>query len=153
MAETTLAGACGLYCGACSIYRMYKDRDTERLERAARQVFHCRPDDIRCEGCGGPAEQVWSPDCRILACTRQRGLSFCCQCAEFPCDDLGAFSAERRGIPVANLHRLAEIGKEAWLAEQDAHWRCPTCGRPVDLYSDACRACGADLRSLGPGEP
>jgi hypothetical protein len=36
MVDTTLAGACGLYCGACGIYRMYKDKDTERLEGAAR---------------------------------------------------------------------------------------------------------------------
>jgi hypothetical protein len=40
MVDTTLAGACGLYCEACGIYRMYKDKDTERLEGAAREVFH-----------------------------------------------------------------------------------------------------------------
>ena len=53
MIDSLLAGDCGLYCGACPIYRMYKDRDTEWLEQAAREVFHCQPDDIRCEGCRG----------------------------------------------------------------------------------------------------
>ena len=143
--NTALAGACGLYCGACSIYRMYKDHDTERLKRAAREVFHCQPEDIRCEGCRGPLDELWSPQCQIRACTQEHGIAFCHECADFPCDDLCAFSADRRDIPLTNLRRLAEVGLEVWLAEQDARWRCPACGRPVDIYNETCRACGDPL--------
>ena len=145
MADVTLAGACGLYCEACGIYRMYKDRDTERLERAARDVFHCRPEEIRCEGCRGPSDCLWSPECRILACTRERGISFCYECADFACDDLSAFSTDHRDIPLSSLRRLAQVGLDAWRAEQDARWRCAACGQPVDIYSETCRACGAEL--------
>ena len=145
MIDTPLAGACGLYCGACGIYRMYKDRDTEQLERAAREVFHCQPEEIRCEGCRGSLDHHWSPECRFLACTRERGTTFCYECADSPCDDLSAFSADRSDIPLTNLRRLAEAGLEVWLAEQEARWRCPACGKPVDIYSKACRACGAEL--------
>ena len=145
MADIDLAGACGLYCGACGIYRMHKDQDTERLEQAAREVFHCQPEEIRCEGCRGPLDRHWSPECRFLACTRERGVTFCYECADFPCDDLSAFSTDHQDIPTANLRRLAEVGLQAWLAEQDARWRCPACGKPVDIYSDTCRACGSGL--------
>jgi len=145
MTDAALAGACGLYCGACPIYRMYKDQDTERLERAAREVFHCRPEDIRCEGCRGPLDDRWSPECRFAICTQERGVTFCYECADFPCKDLSAFSADRNDIPLTNLRRLAEAGLEVWLAEQDARWRCPACGKPVDIYSETCRACGAEL--------
>ena len=145
MTDTTLAGACGLYCGACGIHRMYKDRDTERLDLAAREAFHCQPEEIRCEGCRGPLDHHWGPECQILACTQGRGITFCHECADFPCDDLFAFSADRRDIPLSNLRRLAEVGLEVWLAEQEARWRCPACGKPVDIYSETCRACGAEL--------
>lgn len=145
MTDTTLSGACGLYGGACSIYRMYKDQDTERLERAAREVFHCQPEEIRCEGCRGPLDHHWSPECRFLACTQERSVTFCHECADFPCDDLSAFSADHRDIPLSNLHRLAEVGLEVWLAEQEARWRCPACGRPVDIYSETCCAWGSKL--------
>jgi hypothetical protein len=74
MVDTTLAGACGLYCGACGIYRMYKDKDTERLEGTARDVFHCQLEDIRCEGCRGPVDCHWSPDCRFITCTQDQRL-------------------------------------------------------------------------------
>jgi len=145
MVDTPLAGACGLYCGACPIYRMYEDQDTERLERAAREVFHCQPEEIRCEGCRGPVDCLWTPNCRIVACIQERGIIFCHECADFPCDDLSAFSADRSDIPLSNLRRLAEVGLAAWLAEQEARWRCPACGKPVDIYSETCRACEAEL--------
>ncbi|MBM4467819.1 MAG: DUF3795 domain-containing protein [Chloroflexi bacterium] len=145
MTDATLAGACGLYCGACGIYRMYMDQDTERLERAAREFFHCQAEQIRCEGCRGPSDDLWSPQCQIRACTRERDITFCYQCADFPCQELVTFSAARRDIPLANLRRLAEVGLDAWLAEQEAHWRCPACRKPVDIYSETCRACGAPL--------
>jgi hypothetical protein len=124
---------------------MYKDRDTERLEQAAREVFHYQPEEIRCEGGRGPPDRHWSPECPILACTRERGVTFCPECASFPCDDLSAFSVDHRDIPVANLRRLAEVGLQAWLAEQEYHWRRPGYGKPVNIYSDTCRACGSEL--------
>ena len=143
--EAALAGACGLYCGACPIYRMCKDQDIERLERAAHEIFHCRPEETHCEGCWGPLDRHWSPDCQFVACTSEQSLSFCHECANFPCDELIAFSADHNDIPLTNLRHLAEVGLEVWLAEQDARWRCPTCGKPVDIYSENRRTCGAEL--------
>ncbi|MFQ6100401.1 MAG: DUF3795 domain-containing protein, partial [Anaerolineae bacterium] len=110
-------------------------RSIKRLERAAREVFHCRPEEIRCEGCHGPLDSCWSPECRFRTCTEERDVTFCYECADLPCDDLSAFSADRSDIPLANLHRLAEVGFETWLAEKEARWRCPACGKPVDIYS------------------
>lgn len=145
MKDLTIAGACGLYCGACGIYRMYHDHDVERLARNAQEVFHCRPEQIQCEGCRGPVESRWSPDCEILACASGRGLTFCHECPEFVCEKLSTFSADRRDIPVDNLQRLAVVGLEAWLKEEAARWQCPACHRPVDIYSQTCRACGTAL--------
>ncbi|MCL7452055.1 MAG: DUF3795 domain-containing protein [Anaerolineae bacterium] len=143
--ELVLAGACGLYCGACGIYRMYRDQDVERLQYNAEEVFHCRPEQIRCEGCRGPEEYRWSPRCAIAGCVAERGHTFCFECAQFACEDLAAFSADRLDLPISNLRRMAEVGLEAWLAEQEVRWRCPACHHPVDIYSRACRTCGAEL--------
>jgi predicted RNA-binding Zn-ribbon protein involved in translation (DUF1610 family) len=145
MTDLTLAGACGLYCGACGIYRMYHDHDQERLEKSAREVFHCRPEQIRCKGCHGPMEDHWSPDCTIAACVAERGYVFCFECPDFACDGLTAFSADRGDLPISNLRRMAKVGPEAWLEEQAARWQCPSCHHAVDIYSQTCRACGAVL--------
>jgi len=124
---------------------MYKDQDTERLERAARDVFQCKPEEIRCKGCGGPEAHLWTPDCRFVRCVRERGIAFCSECGDFPCRDLVAFSAEHRDIPLTNLRRLAEVGLVTWLAEQEARWCCPECAHPTDIHSESCRTCGAAL--------
>jgi hypothetical protein len=80
-----------------------------------------------------------------MTCTQGQGITFCYECKDFPCEELIAFSADQRDIPLSNLRRLAEVGLEVWLAEQEAHWRCPACRKPVDIYSETCRACGAPL--------
>ena len=126
MADMHLAVACGLYCGAWGIYRMYKDQDSEQSEQAAREVFLCQPEEIRCEGCAGPLDRHWNPECHPMARPHEQGITFCYECASFPC-------ADHRDIPLANLLRLAEVGLQAWLAEQDAWCRCPGCGKPVDI--------------------
>jgi len=41
---------------------------------------------------------------------------------DLPCDDLSAFSADHRDVPLSNLPRLAEVGLEVWLAEQEARF-------------------------------
>ena len=143
MIDRSLAGACGLYCGACGIYRMYKDRDTERLEWAAREDFHCRPEDIRCEGCHGPLDRHWSPECQILVCAQEKGFAGCWECTEVTCDKLQEIDQDPR--PAENRQRIREVGLETWLTEQDARWRCPACGKPVDIYIKTCRACGAEV--------
>jgi hypothetical protein len=124
---------------------MYKDQDTRRLERAAREVFDCEPDEIRCEGCRGPLDQRWSPDCHIRACADGHGVTFCYECADFPCEELASFSADRYEIPISNLSFLADAGLAAWLAEQEDRWRCPACRKPVDIYAEKCSACGAQI--------
>ncbi|MGC9333470.1 MAG: DUF3795 domain-containing protein [Anaerolineae bacterium] len=145
MTELTLAGACGLYCGACGIYRMNHDQGVERLARNAQEVFQCQPEQIRCEGCRGPAGFRWSPDCEILACASSRGLTFCHQCRDFVCEELSTFSADRGDIPVSNLQRMAEVGLTTWIEEQAVRWQCPACHHAVDIYSRVCRTCGAVL--------
>lgn len=49
MVNRNLVGRCGLYCGACIIYRAGKD--SERLRRIIAEQKNCEPEDIRCEGC------------------------------------------------------------------------------------------------------
>jgi hypothetical protein len=95
------------------------------------------------ESLGSPLDADRCP--RLITCTQGQGITFCYECKDFPCEELIAFSADQRDIPLSNLRRLAEVGLEVWLAEQEAHWRCPACYKPVDIYSETCRACGAPL--------
>jgi len=76
-----LVGRCGLYCGACGIYRAYKD-DGELLKNILR-CFKCPPEKVRCEGCMALTSQCWGNDCGIVQCLKIKGLDFCYECREY----------------------------------------------------------------------
>jgi hypothetical protein len=150
-----LVGRCGLFCGACVIYRTFKDKDVERAEGLA-EHFKCAPEEIRCNGCQNPQLGDWSfgkePDgserCEIQRCLDSRGYKYCYQCPKLLECDLWEEKVNKsyEEVPYHNLMRLKEIGERAWLEEQESMWRCPKCDRPIDFFTESCRACGTDLK-------
>lgn len=87
---------CGLDCSTCNIYQAGFDDDIARKTIAWFKENHqvdLTPDDFRCQGCRGDLARHWSPDCWIRACCfDEKGLEFCSQCREFPCDRLVEWS-------------------------------------------------------------
>ncbi|HIE18590.1 TPA: DUF3795 domain-containing protein [Candidatus Bathyarchaeota archaeon] len=72
MADRNLIGRCGLYCGACVIYRAYKD-DGDYLRRID-EHFRCPPEKVRCGGCMALTPDCWGYDYEIVQCLRNKGL-------------------------------------------------------------------------------
>ncbi|NLU42929.1 MAG: DUF3795 domain-containing protein [Firmicutes bacterium] len=96
---------CGLNCAKCDLFA-----------------------EAKCAGCRGPADRHWSASCKFLACARVKGLRYCFECDELPCDKLTAFASdgyEHHRITVENLKRIREIGLEAWLKQQESPSFCP----------------------------
>jgi hypothetical protein len=109
MADSTLYGKCGLYCGICSDYLNKKE----------------------CLGCGCTCEQCaahWHHQaCRIYHCAEGKGLTTCAECPELPCTMLIQFNYDpkwRTHLPVIeNCRRIRRIGLAAWLDEQETFWQ------------------------------
>jgi len=78
-------------------------------------------------------------------------LQFCNQCPDYPCkvyrnkltDSHPGDSrfVYRHELP-AMLARLAEIGVERWIVEQQDKWCCPECGGVISFYKYTCAKCG-----------
>jgi len=122
--EKQLAAVCGLYCGECNVY-MASHGDKELQKRIAVKVSETtgrevKPEEIQCEGCWGPLEIHWTPDCKMLNCAKERGYRFCFQCEEFPCGKLVMFKDKHYPYVLDNLNRIREIGVDSWLSEQKA---------------------------------
>jgi predicted RNA-binding Zn-ribbon protein involved in translation (DUF1610 family) len=148
-ARSRLAAICGLYCGACSLYRAWHDADTEAIERMAKDRG-VTPEDLRCDGCRSDVLSYWCRDCGFKRCLARRtdGVRLCYECADYPCRMITGFRYDGRKHHLdvlENVRRQKEIGLEAWLDEQEADWRCPECGAPIHWYQRKCR-CGAKLR-------
>lgn len=152
MVDRNLIGRCGLYCGACSIYRAYKDNG-EYLKRLA-EHFKCPPEKVRCEGCMALTPDSWGYDCKIVQCLRDKGLEFCYECNEYQnktCEKFEKLAKpylEEDGIDMrANLERIKKGEIKEWLLESEEKYQCPACGKPLPVgrMKRVCYHCGADL--------
>lgn len=133
--KSILAAPCGIYCGACPSYLKAKS----------------------CYGCRSEAKQKRTSKygCRIRqCCLGDKGLSFCYECEEFPCQKLRTKLPEShpgdkrfayRHEVIANLLKVKDVGLEIWLEEQATKWRCPECGGHGCFYSYECCDCGVEV--------
>ena len=147
--DASLAAVCGAYCGACPVYRAWAAQDLPALESMAR-ALGTTTDRLMCTGCRTPAAFCFGGDCEIKACAQKRGVAFCPDCADYPCDRIRRFEgvAAYRVAMRRDAGRLHKGDVTAWLREEDAHWRCSACGTKVAAGVDACPTCGNALRDL-----
>ncbi|MCX6649387.1 MAG: DUF3795 domain-containing protein [Candidatus Bathyarchaeota archaeon] len=149
MVDARLLSRCGIYCGACFIYRAERDGGALLDEVAKR--YNVPKEEIRCNGCSGPHAEQWRncQGCNLVACQRRRGIGNCAQCEEFEtCPDYGyltRFAAYRGEDLMRNLKRI-ESGDSGLLEEQERRWRCPRCDAPLMWYDNKCRRCGEKVR-------
>jgi hypothetical protein len=95
--DRRFAAVCGRYCATC-------DAQEEGI----------------CRGCAYQLGTTRRGECPIFACCAvTRGLEHCGLCPDFPCQ---VFVKHAPPLDIAKLyralHRRAEIGTAAWLAEQ-----------------------------------
>ena len=146
-ADLTMAAPCGLYCGNCSIFRTYFDRDDKKAVALAER-FQCKPGDVKCSGCRVDAKFTWSSDCEFKSCTHEKGVKFCYECGDFPCSKIEEFaaSAPHHRLIHDNFARVKAVGWRQWLKEQDERWRCGICRAKLDFYDEKCPTCGTPTK-------
>lgn len=143
MADNTRNAICGLFCEACSLY-IGTHEDPARLTLFAER-YGLPVDEIKCDGCRSGRVGPYCRTCFMKTCAAEKGVEFCGSCADYPCEQLKAFQAERphRIELFADLDRIREAGAEAWAEEKRAEYSCPQCGVINSAYDFACRSCGA----------
>jgi hypothetical protein len=138
------AAVCGLYCEACSWF-ISTTEDLERLKAlAARRNWSV--EESKCYGCRSDKRLPYCEGCKMLACAAKRGIDFCSECEEYPCDDLTQFqSAMPHRIELwDNLERIKSVGYKQWLKEIRGNYTCPRCQTLNSAYDLKCRKCGEE---------
>jgi len=142
--DKKVAAVCGLYCEACSWF-IAAHEDHERLKRMAAQL-HFSEEDSQCNGCRSDKRLPYCGTCRMSACAAERGIDFCCECDEYPCDELKKFqSAMPHRIELrVNLDRIKSVGYRQWLEEIKGNYTCTRCQTINSTYDLKCRKCGEE---------
>jgi hypothetical protein len=130
-------GVCGLNCGKCIAYvkgdikrhatelsRLLGNFDiyAERFSKFA-PVFSNYPSFKEllarftagsCHGCRS-GECIY-PDCGVISCYKEKGVDFCFQCDEFPCEKTN-FDPHLKARWITMNERMKEIGVEGYWEE------------------------------------
>jgi len=145
----SLIGKCGLYCGACVIYRA--ERDNQEWRSRIADSYNCRTDQVRCNGCGDLTSECWGNGCRIVLCTQARGVNYCFECQEYNKDTCDKFNDLyndylQTGVDLKeNLSQIKEGRIEEWLNDSKKKFTCKACGNPLAVWTDNCHHCGAEI--------
>jgi hypothetical protein len=138
------AAVCGLCCEACTLYIATRE-DPERLKRIAR-MYGMTEEEVSCHGCRSHKLGPYCTTCRMKPCAEERGVSFCSECADYPCPTLKAFQGERphRRDLWRDLERIRDVGYDAWSKEIQVTYACPECFTINSAYDRKCRKCGRE---------
>ncbi|HVN49542.1 MAG TPA: DUF3795 domain-containing protein [Bacteroidota bacterium] len=90
-----MVAPCGIDCGICELYTCKEN--SELYERLIERGFP--KEKIPCEGCRGVEGNcpVIPEKCATYVCVQDKGVQFCYECGEFPCDKLQP-SADRANV-------------------------------------------------------
>jgi hypothetical protein len=144
-----LVGICGIFCGTCPRYLASRDNDVEYLEKASRDSGF-PIEEIRCDGCLSENVFPTCRDCRhgFRECAAENKVTWCFQCAQFPCSRLEGFLPSHvvNGVShharlIQELQYMKDRGIERWLEQQDRSGRCPRCGKMLYWYARECPSC------------
>ena len=149
-----IVGICGLYCGTCPYYLAPRTNDWAMIEKLSRDKG-LAPEELRCDGCLSERVSSHCRDCRhgFRNCAAAHGVTWCFECAEFPCQLLGKFKDVHivQGIShharvIQDLAYMKAKGVESWVRLQERTSRCPTCGKTAYWFDRVCSSCHTLLR-------
>ena len=141
-----LTAVCGLFCPACALFIGTAEHEPQRLKAVA-DVYHTTPDVWECHGCRSEKRSYFCKnECKMVECAAGKGIDFCVECSEYPCDDLREFKKKRpHRIELWEAQeRIKEVGYDRWFEEMVEHYRCPQCGTINAAYDLKCRTCGTE---------
>ncbi len=120
-----MTSPCGLDCFNC---RMYLAREDSQLRAANAAAFGLPCEKAICEGCrnahGTIAFLGATEPCDVFRCTAEKGIAFCYQCTDFPCDHLHPYadqaSVRQHNTKLFNLSLIKKMGLETWASVKAA---------------------------------
>ena len=124
--EPAMFAPCGMNCMVC-----YK------------HCYHKKP----CEGCtkGDQGKPEHCRKCRIKDCIKEKGLTYCFDCALYPCKQVKAleksYNTRYHSSLMANSRAVQEQGLFPFLEQQRAEYTCPKCGGIISIHDAECSEC------------
>ena len=112
-----MTAPCGLACFDCVAYLANEDME---IRKRFSEQFGIPIEQVGCEGCREVKGNcpVVPMKCSVFPCAEKKGVKFCCDCSDFPCDNLHPCADQAGSLPhntkVFNLCLINKMGLKAW---------------------------------------
>jgi len=136
------AAVCGLFCPSCRNF-IRTTEEPKRPEETLNQ-FNTPTEDTRCHGCRSDVRISYCNTCKLYYCSIEKGVDFCGQCSDYPCNDLKEFQATgAHRFELWKAHeKIKKVGYDKWMKEMIDHYSCSNCRTINSAYDQQCRSCG-----------
>ena len=120
MDKIKLTAPCGLDCFNCG---GYEENVTEDYKLRVSELWKIPVEETPCKGCRDEKGHCkWVPDkpCATWKCVQEKELTYCYECADFPCNLLRPTKQGAdypHNMKVYNLCRMKLVGIDKWIEE------------------------------------
>ncbi len=124
--DTIMFAPCGMNCKVC-----YK------------HCYQKKP----CAGCLN--DDIGKPEhcqkCKIKNCVKEKGLSYCYECTDYPCKQIKylekSYKTRYKASLIDNSKFVRQHGLEKFMENQKELYTCPKCGGIISLHDRECSEC------------
>ncbi len=116
-----MTAPCGLDCFNCIVYLANENQELRALVSKKTGIPF---EQAVCRGCRGENGKcpIIPMPCHVYPCAEEKGVDFCCDCKDFPCDYLHPYADQASNLPhntkVFNLCLIKKMGLETWARDK-----------------------------------
>ena len=130
--DMSMFAPCGMNCKVC-----YK------------HCYHKKP----CAGC--LVDDKGKPEhcrkCKIKDCIKEKALSYCFDCSEYPCRLIKnlekSYNERYQASLMENSYFVRKHGLDCFMKQQKEKYTCPKCGGIISIHDKECSECQEKMRS------
>lgn len=114
-----MTSPCGMDCFNCPAYLANEDMN---IRKGISERLHMPIEEARCAGCrnakGTISFQGDNEPCGVFRCTSKKGITYCYECTDFPCDYLHPYADQAttrsHNTKLFNLCLIKKMGLDQW---------------------------------------
>jgi len=118
-----MTSPCGLDCFNCPAYLANEDMS---LRASISERMYIPLEMASCNGCRNAQGTISflgdSKPCEVFRCTSNKGIRYCYECADFPCDHLHPYADQASVRPhntkLFNLCLIKKMGIDTWAKDK-----------------------------------
>ena len=130
-----MTAPCGLDCFNCQFFLANDNAEALEMVKKMAEDYSMPVDVMLCKGCRAHDGRIPLQKhrfgslhrCAAYECSKEKGMNFCGECEDFPCDNLHPYADMAEILPhnikVFNLCLINKIGLEKWAESKAAEVR------------------------------